>query len=435
MAVATNEPVRLPPESRLPRAVQGFRFLTAKTALLETLGEQLGGAFTLNMPVLGQTVVISSPELVKDLFSTSTDLVERPTHFGHAFGPGSTFSLVGQELLARRRLLVPPLHGNRMGRYRDTIEDEVMREIAGWHEGREFETLEPMTRIALGGILRAVFGAAGEVLSELRALLPPAIALGSRVYMLPRVLRQDLGSWSPGGRFIEYRRRFDAAVFSLIAEARNDRNLDERTDVLSLLLRARYEDGEPISDEHIVDELMTLVAAGHETTGASLSWAVERLRRHPQLLDRLTAEVDAGGAELRQATISEVQRTRPVIDGAIRETKARIRLGEWVIPEDVAVFVSHRLAHASDQSFTAPQSFDPDRFIDTKLKPFAWIPFGGGVNRCIGASFAQMEMDVALRTLLRELRFEPTDAPAEKIRWRGVAFAPGHGGRAVVYRR
>jgi cytochrome P450 len=435
MAMPTTEPVRLPPEARLPKVAQGIGFLLAKNELLAAVGRRHGGAFTLNLPVLGPTVVISGPELVKDLFSTSTEFVVRPTHFGQAFGPGSTFSLAGKEQLARRRLLIPPLHGNRMGSYRDIIEGEVMREIANWPEGREFETLEPMLRITLGGILRAVFGAEGSALDELRSFLPDAVKLGSRLYMTPRIVRRDLGSWSPGGRFIDYRRRFDAAVDSLIAEARADDHLDRRRDVLSLLLQARYDDGEPIPDQHIADELLTLVAAGHETTATSLSWAVERLRRHPQLLQRLTQEVDEGGDELRQATIWEVQRTRPVIDGTTRLTKTRIRLGEWVIPEDFTVFVSARLAHASEESFAAAESFDPDRFIGAKPKPSEWIPFGGGVNRCIGAAFAHMETDVVLRTLLRELRFEPTDAPAERPHWRGVAFAPGRGGRAVVYRR
>jgi cytochrome P450 len=162
---------------------------------------------------------------------------------------------------------------------------------------------------------------------------------------------------------------------------------------------------------------------------------VERLSRHPQLLSRLTEEVDAGGSELRQATIWEVQRTRPVLDAAMRCTKTRIRLGEWVIPEDTNLIFSIRVAQESEESFADAASFNPDRFVGTGPKPVAWIPFGGGVNRCVGAGFANMEMDVALRTLLRELRFAPTDAPGERRRWRGVATVPARGARAVVYRR
>jgi cytochrome P450 len=407
--------------------------------MFAALGRRYGRAFTVNLPLFGQAVVISDPILVKDVFSTSSDLIERPTgagHLGEAFGPGSTFSLAGDELLARRKLVLPPFHGKRVRSYEHIIEDEVMREIANWPEGREFKTLQPMMRMTLNVILRAVFGAEGPALDELRGLLPPLVAMVGAIAVLSPRMRSDLGRWSPGGRFLRYRRRFDTIVDSLIADARADPALKERNDVLALLVQARYDDGEPIPDRHIADELLTLVASGHETTSAGLAWTVERLRRHPSLLSRLTEEVDAGGSELRQATIWEVLRTRAVLEGTTRRTKKRIQLGDWVIPEDTAVILSIRMAHASDESFPEAASFNPDRFVGAGApKPFAWIPFGGGVNRCIGAALADMEMDITLRTLLRELRFVPTDAPGERRHWRGVATAPGRGGRAVVYRR
>jgi cytochrome P450/SAM-dependent methyltransferase len=407
--------------------------------MFTALARRYGSAFTVEMPILGRAVVVSDPLLVKELFSTSSDLLERPTwgpgSLGQAFGPGSTFSLAGHELLARRKVVVPPFHGKRVRSYEHLIEEEVMREIASWPEGREFETLEPMLRITLGAILRAVFGAEGPVLDQLRGLLPPAVALAARLMVAPPFVRHDLGRWSPWGRYVQYRREFDSLIDSLIAEARADPALDERTDVLALLLQARYENGKPMPDSHIADELLTLVASGHETTASALAWSVERLRRHPRLLSRLTDEVDAGGSELRQATIWEVQRTRPVLDGALRRTKQRVRLGEWVIPPDTTVIFSIRLAHSSEETFPDAASFNPDRFVGAAPKPFAWIPFGGGVNRCVGAAFANMEMDVVLRTLLREFHFAPTDAPGERHHWRGVATAPARGGRAVVYRR
>src|SRR5262249_47833178 len=162
---------------------------------------------------------------------------------------------------------------------------------------------------------------------------------------------------------------------------------------LSLLLQARYEDGSPISHPHIADELMTLLTAGHETTATTLAWAVERLRRYPRLLDRLTAEVDAGESQLRQATIWEVQRTRPVIEAVIRLTHKRIRLGDWVIPEHRAIIASIALAHSSEDNYPDAKSFNPDRFVSNPPDNYAWIPYGGGTRRCIGASFANMEMD------------------------------------------
>ena len=436
MVMATTEPVRLPPGPRVPKAVQGIALLVARHGAIAVLGQRYGSAFTLNLPVFGQTVVVSDQALVKELFSTSRDLIGRPTNnLGDVLGAGSMFSLDGDELLERRKLLLPPFHGKGMRSYERITEEEVMREIATWPEGREFETLEPMMRISLNTILRAVFGAEGPALDELRALMPVAVTFGSRIALMPATVRRDLGPWSPGGRFAEYRRRMDALIDSLIADARADPAFEERSDVLTLLLQARYENGEPISDQHIADELLTMLVAGHETTSAQLAWAIERLRRHPRLLQRLTDEVDAGGSELRQATIFEVQRTRPVLTAALRRTKKRIRLGEWVIPENNTVMASIQLAQASEQSFPNSESFNPDRFVGAPPNPFAWIPFGGGMMRCIGASFATMEMDVALRTLLREFRFEPTDAPGERRHSRGVAIAPGQGGRAVVYRR
>ena len=439
MATETTEAVRLPPGPRIPKTLQGIAFLAATHGMFAALGRRYGSEFTVNLALFGQAVVISDPILVKDVFSASSDLIERPTgagHLGEAFGPGSTFSLAGDELLARRKLVLPPFHGKRVGRYEHIIEDEVVREIANWPEGREFKTLPPMMRMTLNVILRAVFGAEGPALDELRGLLPPLVTMLGPIAVMPPPMRRDLGPWSPGGRFLRYRRRFDAVVDSLIADARADPALEERNDVLALLVQARSDNGEPIPDRHIADELLTLVASGHETTSAGLAWTVERLRRHPALLSRLTEEVDAGGSELRQATIWEVLRTRSVLEGTTRRTKKRIRLGDWVLPEDTAIILSIRTAHASEESFPDAASFNPDRFVGASApKPFAWIPFGGGVNRCIGAALANMEMDVTLRVMLRELRFAPTDAPGERRHWRGVATVPGRGGRAVVYRR
>lgn len=436
MGSPTTEPVLLPPGPRAPKLVQGVAFLAARRPVMAALGARYGGAFTLDLPVLGHTVMISDPELVKDLFGTSRDVVGRARpNLGEILGPGSMFNLESDELFERRRLLAPPFHGKRVGNYDKIIEDEVIREIADWPEGREFPTLESMMRITLNAILRAVFGAEGPALDELRRLLPPAVRLGARIGLLPEAVRRDYGPWSPGGRFRQHRARIDSVIESLIAEARADPGFEDRTDVLALLLQARYDDGQPMSDAHIADELLTLLTAGHETTSTALAWAVERLRRSPVLLSRLTAEVDAGGSALRQATIWEVLRTRPVLDGALRRTKARIRLGEWVIPEDYTIMASVQLAHSAEASFPDAASFDPDRFVGTAPKPITWIPFGGGINRCIGAAFANMEMDVTLRTLLRELRFVPTDAAGERASNRGVAFAPAQGALAMVYRR
>jgi cytochrome P450 len=435
MATATTEPVRLPPGPRIPKTVQGIAFLTALCEVVPALGRRYGSTFTINLPIFGKTVVISDPTLVKDVFGTSSDLLERPTNLGEVFGPGSTFSLNGPEHLERRRLVLPVFHGKRLGAYEHIIEEEVLRATANWPEGREFKTHQSLNRLALNAILRTLFGDESDALKELRSVVPAMVTVGSVLHQLPSVVRRDFGRFSPGGYVMQFRRRFDAVIDSLIARARTDPNLKDRSDVLALLLQARSEDGDPIPDRHIADELLTLVGAGHETTANQLAWILEQLRRHPQVLERLVDEVDAGGSALREATIYEAQRIRPTIEASLRRTKGRVRLGDWVLPEDTHVMVNFQLAHESDENFPDAASFNPDRFLGTSPKPFRWMPFGGGVNRCPGASFANIEMDIALRTMLREFRFEPTDARGERRRYRGVAITPSRGGRAVVYRR
>jgi hypothetical protein len=231
------------------------------------------------------------------------------------------------------------------------------------------------------------------------------------------------------------RREFDAIVDRLLARAHDDPALEARADVLALLVQARHDDGSPMHRDEIADQLMTLLAAGHETTAATLAWAVERLRRHPGILARLTAEVAAGGSELREATIRELQRVRPTISGAGRYAREDFPLGEWVIAEGTTIMVSARLLHNDPRSYDDPLRFDPDRFVGRAPDTYRWVPFGGGIRRCIGAAFAHMEMDVVLRTLLSTFELVPTTDGAEAWRFRGVAFAPRRGGVAVVRRR
>jgi hypothetical protein len=313
------------------------------------------------------------------------------------------------------------------------IEEEVLREAATWPEGQEFETLPPMMRITLNVILRAVFGAEGSDFDALRTVLPPLVTLGSQLVFVPFVHR-DLGRWSPWGRFLARRREFDAIVGSLIDRVAADPNLGRRDDVLSLMLQSRYEDGTAMSRSDLADELLTLLAAGHETTATQLAWAIERLRRHSGVLSRLVDEVDSGGSDLLQATINEVQRNRPVIDGAARQVIApAMPLGQWVIPHGYTVQVDIPLTHR--HAYPDPDRFDPDRFGSESPDLYSWVPFGGGTRRCLGAAFANMEMNVVLRTIVREFRLVPTSSREERLHSRGVAFAPSGGGRAVVYRR
>jgi cytochrome P450 len=307
--------------------------------------------------------------------------------------------------------------------------------LASWPQGRAFATLPSMMRITLSTILRAVFGAEGAEFSALRELLPRMIRLGSWLAVLP-VPRVDLGRWSPWGRFWAARREYDTIVERLISKAQRDRGHDERDDILALMLQSRYDDGSGMSRSEIADQLLTLLAAGHETTATTLAWAVERLRRHQAVLRALVDEVDAGGNALREATILEVQRTRPVIDLVGRQVKADgFDLRRWTLPKGCAVLVSIALIHDNESLFPNARTFDPHRFLGARPDLYQWIPFGGGTRRCLGAAFADMEMNVVLRTVLRNVTLVPTGEPGERWHSRGVANAPARGGRAIVRRR
>ncbi len=428
--------VRLPPAARLPKMLQGLGFAMSRRSMMRRLSRRHGSVVALKLPMWGRVIAVSDPQLAKQIFTTGPDeLGNIQPNLSRLFGSGSVFALEGDDHRRRRRLLAPPFHGKSIKNYETIIEEETLRETADWPEGRSFATLSPMMRITLNAILRAVFGADGAELDELRRLIPPWVTLGSRLASLPKPKR-NYGRLSPWYRLDEWRRQYDIVIGKLIAAEQADANFANRTDILALLLHSSYEDGSTMSHKEIGDELLALLAAGHETTASTLAWAFERISRHPELLAALVEEADNGGNELRQATILEVQRTRTVIDFAGRHVYPETyQLGEWVIPRGYSIIVGIAQLHDNPDVFPDPGRFDPQRFIGTKPSALSWIPFGGGTRRCVGAAFANMEMDVVLRTVLRHFTIETTDAPDERWHSRGVAFTPKDGGRVVVRRR
>src|ERR1700757_2579204 len=333
-------PVKLPPVVPVPRFLQGLAFTVSRRRTIEWATRRYGPVFTLNIPVFGHTVVVTDPSLVKQVFTASTDdLLNIKPNLSRVLGPGSMFALDREEHRRRRKLLHPPFHGKSIKNYEQIIEEEALSEAANWPLGQEFPTLEPMMRITLNVILRAVFGADSAELDYLRRLIPPWVKLGSRLATLPQPPRTF--GYSPWGRLAEWHRQFDGIVDTLIDKAEADPRFEERTDILALMLRSRYDDGSPMSRREISDELLTFVAAGHETTASTLAWAFERLRRHPDIVAGLAKEAEGDDNELRQATIMEVQRTRTVIDFAGRHVAVPVfELGEWRIPQGYSIVVS-----------------------------------------------------------------------------------------------
>ncbi|HKT00590.1 MAG TPA: cytochrome P450 [Rugosimonospora sp.] len=428
--------VTLPPGPTARRATQAAYALLMPRRGMDRMRRRFGDAFTVNVPAFGHSLVISNPAEIKQLFTASTDQVDNmEVNLGRILGPGSLFALDGEAHHRQRKLLVPPFHGRRLVAYEQIVEEETVREMATWPQGQPFPTLPSTMRITLNIILRAVFGADGAELAELRELLPRAIVHGSRLAILP-IPKVDFGRWSPWGRFFAMRRQYDAIIDRLVAKAERDPDLDRRDDVLAMMLQSRYDDGTRMSRSELADQLLTLLAAGHETTATTLAWVVERLRRHPDVLRQLVEEVDAGGSALREATIIEVQRSRPVIDLVGRQVKVDgYQLGRWCLPKGYPVLVSIALIHDDEALFPDAHRFDPTRFLGKRPDLYEWIPFGGGSRRCLGAAFASMEMNVVLRTMLRDVTLVPTDEPGERFHNRGVAFAPRKGGRAVIRRR
>jgi cytochrome P450 family 138 len=426
----------MPPGPNLPRAVTTGIFLFAALPMLRALQRRHGDMFSIHVPVFGRSVIVASPDLVKQVFQARADTLAfgEVSPLGEVLGAGSLFAMDGERHLAERRLILPAFHGERMRGYEPIIEQEARREFETWGEDVEFASMPSFMRITLNAILRTVFGAEGDAIRELASILPPFVTLGSRLALLP-ALRRDLGPGSPGRRFARLRARYDTIVDRLIDAHRDDPRSSEREDVMSLLLGAHYEDGSAMSRSAIADELLTLLAAGHETTATSLAWTVDRLRRHPQVLERLVAEARGGDERaLRMATIHEVQRTRPVIAATSRHTLVDFPLGGRVIPRGHQIIVSASLIHRDPRFFADPGRFDPDRFLERAPDTYTWVPFGGGSRRCPGAAFAHMEMDVVLRTLLREFDLAPTTRPGERVHDRGIANAPARGGRVAVRR-
>jgi hypothetical protein len=428
-AVTVPEAI-LPDGPSGPRLLQALPFALNRNRAMHKARERYGTAFTVATLNMGRMVMLADPAEIKQMFLLPPEEADTPDiNLGSVLGPGSLFAITGEDHKKQRKLLTPPFHGRRLRAYENLIEQAAEREMASWPTGRPFPVMPSTMRITLNAILRTVFGAGGAELDELRALLPPMVKLGSILAVLP-ISRRFLGDRGPWARFRRYRARYDAIVDRLIDQARP--GPDDRDDVLAMLLQSRYDDGTRMSRAQIADQLLTLLSAGHETTATTLAWTVERIRRHPALLSRLAAGDDV----LREATLIEVQRTRPVIEMTSRQVRAPfVEIGRWRVPRGMVVTASISLLHDAEELFPHASAFDPDRFVGVRPDTYGWIPFGGGVRRCIGAAFATLEMNVVLRTMLRDFTLELTSEPAEKPHNRGIAIAPAKGGLAVVHRR
>src|ERR1700742_2516175 len=426
----------LPPAPRMPRPVQTAIWSRQAQWMLAQSRRRLGPTFTLEIAYEGKWVIVSDPEMIKQVFTGDPKVF----HAGEGneilrplLGKYSLLTLDDGAHMSQCKLLLPPFHGRRMAGYEESMREIAGREIESWPTGVPYRLRPRMQAMTLDIILVTVFGVeGGERLGPLRESLRAFLdMLTDPRFIVPLLtLGPDrIRSFPP------FRRRVDrvaALIGREIADRRGAADLEERDDILPLLVAARHEDGSPMSAAEIHDELLTLLVAGHETTATALSWAVERLIRHPDKFGRLRDEVAVGEATYLTATIQETLRLRPVIVIVIRRLTEPVELGGYELPAGVTVVPSIHLVPRDPTIYPEPARFRPERFVETPPGTYTWIPFGGGVRRCLGASFAQQEMAIVLEELVARRVIEPADPAPERNMRRAITETPGRNTEVVL---
>ena len=426
----------LPPGPRAPSAVQTALFMRWPCQTLTRWNRRYGDAFITHYLTFGRGVYVSDPAAIRELFTgDQSDLLagDANSFLEPILGKHSVLVLDGPDHLRQRRLLLPPFQGSRVNAFRSVVHDVTEREVDRWQPGDELVLRDRMRSLTFEVICRAVFGVTEpERVERLRAAFA-ALLDSSTLFMAFPIARKDLGPWSPGRRFAQRLKLVDELLYEEIARRRGEADLEERTDVLSLLLVARDEDGQAMSDAELRDELVTMLGAGHETTATSLCFALELLMRHPDKLAWLRAAIDAdGGDAWLEAVMRETMRLRPVIDAAERTLTKPRRVAGFDLPVGVKVYPAIFLVHQRPDLYPEPQAFRPERFLESEAEKYSWLPFGGGIRRCIGAALAQAEMVEALRVIVPRADLRPLRPKPDPVVLRGITLAPKHGVRVRV---
>ncbi len=429
----------LPPGTGWPSIVQTIALLWFMEPWVRRGHRRFSSPRTTRVLGLGEVVSVWDPDLIKQVFTGDSDVLHAGEANARVLGqvaPSSLLALDGARHVRMRRLLSPPFHGEAVRKYRELIEDLAAAEVQRWPVDEEFAIYPRMQAIALEVILQAVIGVRDPVrMARLRKLLPKMAGASALAFAVearnPWLADGWVGARLP---WVRARREAEVLLYEEIAAHRSDP--DGREDVLAGLMAARDENGEPLSDEELRDQLVTLLIAGQETTATALAWCFERLLRHPVALARLKRELagDAGDAYL-DAVINETLRVRPPLDGVWRKLTAPLELGGYLLPAGTIVSVTIISVHLS-KAFPDAEQFRPERFLEQPPPSYTLIPFGGGPRRCVGASFALMEMKTILRTVLARVELcAPTQKPERAVRTRRITTVPARGGRVLVTAR
>ncbi|HVX33327.1 MAG TPA: cytochrome P450 [Solirubrobacterales bacterium] len=427
----------LPPGPRAPATVNTARLLRRPLETLLAWRRRHGDLITVRLLTFGLGVYVADPDAIGKMFSgDQSDLRagEANAPLTPVLGSRSVLTLDGPEHLRQRRLLLPPFGGAAIADFREVVRDVAEAEVAGWRAGERIVVRERMRALTFEVICRVVFGVTepGRIERLRQALM--AVIDRQALVLLPGALRRDF----PGSPWARFRRQLaaaDALLYEEIARRRAQADLEERTDILSLLLGARDEDGEPMSDLELRDELMTLLLAGHETTATALAFAFDLVYRDARVLARLREEVGEDRDAYLDAVATESLRLRPVIDAAERTLTEPREIGGHLLPAGIRVYPSIALVHLREDLYPRPFEFHPERFLDGDAPSYAWLPFGGGIRRCIGAALARMEMIEVIRAVVDRVDLAPERPRPEPVTMRGITLVPRHGTVVRVRRR
>lgn len=421
----------LPPGPSYSPAIQMVGFWTRPLSFLERCRRRYGPRFTIRLPFSPPFVMLTSPEEIKEVFTAPADVLHPGSGarvLEPVVGRNSVILLDEQAHMQQRRLMLPAFHGERIERLETLVQDVTDRTVASWPSDRPLKLHEHLQSLTLEIILRAVFGLdPGPRMEALRDRLGAMLRFGEKpISLLPPApdgaLARVAERVGPFAAFVRHQREADRLIFELVNERR--REPEERDDVLAMLLDARHEDDSPMSDQELRDELMTLLVAGHETTASTLAWCFDRLSRDSGVVDRLRQGDDA----YLTATIQESLRCRPVLPNvAPRLVVQPIEVGGWRYPAGVCLVPNAYLVQHDPVIYPDPYAFRPERFVDKPPGTYSWIPFGGGRRRCLGASFALLEMKIVVRSLLGEREVEPLAGPFASPRRRNITITPNGG--------
>ncbi len=441
--------VALPAGPRTPSVVQVVQWLRRPIPFLEGCARRYGDVFTLRFPAYDPIVLFSAPAAVKEIFGGDPELLragEANVVVAPMVGTESLLLADGARHRRKRRLMMPPFHGERMQVYGDVMRAITDRVIDAWPVGRPFPVHQETQAITLDVILRAVFGLdEGAQMDALRSrLIAGATVVTDHPMLMLKALQRDLGPLTAWRRVLQIRGEADAILFGEFARRRSEQRSD-RTDVLSLLMAARDEDGEPMSDQELRDEMITLLLAGHETTATTLAWILQYVLRDAEVHARLRDEAAAFDREGRaptstdlpylDAVIKETQRLMPIIPFVGRRLHEPTTIGGHPLPAGVVVAAAIFLTHRHPDVWDDPAAFAPERFLQKRPSPYEFFPFGGGPRACLGAAFATFEMKIVLARILARVELRAVPGYRARIVRRGITFAPSEGMPILIDRR